>query len=45
MQMQMRAVWITQKGVIYVIIYRTIPANYEKEQKNFDLVINSFKVQ
>jgi len=45
MQMQMRAVWLTQKGVIYVILCGTIPANFDKEQKNFDLVINSFKVQ
>ena len=45
MLMQMRAVWLTQNGVIYVILCGTIPANFEKEQKNFDLVINSFKAQ
>lgn len=44
MQMQMRAVWLSQKGVIYVILCGAIPANFEKEQKNFDLIINSFKV-
>lgn len=43
MQMQMRAVWLTQKGVIYVILCGTIPSNFDKEQKNFDMVINSFK--
>ncbi len=41
---QMRAVWISQNGVIYVILCGTIPNNFEKEQSNFDLVINSFKV-
>ncbi|MDD1774197.1 MAG: hypothetical protein LUQ24_01555 [Methanobacterium sp.] len=45
MQLQMRAVWITQKGIIYVILCGTTPFNFEKEQKNFDLVINSFKAQ
>ncbi|NYB27510.1 MAG: hypothetical protein HVN34_09335 [Methanobacteriaceae archaeon] len=41
---QMRAVWVSQNGVIYVILCGTIPNNFEKEQSNFDLVINSFKV-
>lgn len=44
-QRQMRAVWLTQNGVIYVILCGTIPSNFDKEQKNFDLVINSFKAQ
>lgn len=42
-QMQMRAVWLSQKGVVYVILCGTLPANFDKEQKNFDLVVNSFK--
>ncbi len=44
-QMQMRAVWLTQNNVIYVILCGAIPSNFDKEQKNFDLVINSFKAQ
>lgn len=44
-QTQMRAVWLTQNGAIYVILCGTIPSNFENEQKNFDLVINSFKAQ
>ncbi|MCE5213441.1 MAG: hypothetical protein LLF83_01825 [Methanobacterium sp.] len=44
-QRQMRAVWVSQKGVIYVILCGALPSNFDKEQKNFDLVINSFKVQ
>jgi hypothetical protein len=44
-QRQMRAVWLVQNGVIYVILCGTIPANFDNEQKNFDLVINSFKAQ
>ena len=43
-QRQMRAVWVSQKGVIYVILCGALPSNFDKEQKNFDLVINSFKV-
>lgn len=45
MQMEMRAVWMAQNGAIYVILCGALPSNYDKEQKNFDLVINSFKVQ
>lgn len=41
---QMRAVWISQNGAIYVILCGAAPNNFEKEQSNFDLVINSFKV-
>lgn len=44
-QRQMRAVWLTQNNVIYVILCGSLPENFEREQGNFDLVINSFKVQ
>lgn len=44
-QRQMRAVWLQQNGLVYVILCGTLPANFQNEQKNFDLVINSFKVQ
>lgn len=44
-QRQMRAVWLMQKGVIYVILCGTLPSNFDQEQKNFDLIINSFKAQ
>ncbi|HEY0196209.1 MAG TPA: PsbP-related protein [Methanobacterium sp.] len=45
LQIQMRAVWIIQNGTIYVILCGTIPSKFEAEQKNFDLIINSFTVQ
>ncbi len=44
-QSEMRAVWISQNGQIYVILCGTPSSNFENEQKNFNLVINSFKVQ
>lgn len=44
-QREMRAVWLTQNGVIYVILCGSLPSNFDVEQKNFDLVINSFKAQ
>ncbi len=44
-QRQMRAVWISQNGIIYVILCGSIPSNFDNEQKNFDMVINSFKAQ
>ncbi len=42
-QKQYRAVWLIQNNVIYVILCGALPTNFDKEQKNFDLVINSFK--
>ena len=44
-QTEMRAVWMAQNGAIYVILCGALPSNFDKEQKNFDLVINSFKAQ
>lgn len=44
-QMKMRAVWLTRNNVIYVILCGTLPSNFDKEQNNFDLVVNSFKAQ
>lgn len=44
-QREMRAVWMQQNGMIYVILCGTLPADFQNEQKNFDLVVNSFKVQ
>lgn len=43
-QREMRAVWIMQNSTIYVILCGALPVNFDKEQKNFDLIINSFKV-
>ena len=42
-QKQMRAVWIPFNGNIYVILCGAIPSDYNNQQKNFDLIINSFK--
>jgi len=44
-QTEMRAVWVQQNGVIYVILCGTPPGNFQNEQNNFNLVVNSFKVQ
>ncbi len=44
-QLKMRAVWLTQDGVIYVILCGALPSNFDNEQSNFDLVIDSFKAQ
>ena len=44
-QREMRAVWIMQNNTIYVILCGSLPANFDKEQNNFDLIINSFKVK
>jgi hypothetical protein len=44
-QKKVRAVWLAPKGTIYVIFCSAPVAEFEKQQKNFDLIINSFKVQ
>lgn len=44
-QRQIRAVWLTQNNVIYVILCGALPQNFDREQNNFDLVVNSFKAQ
>ncbi len=45
MQIEMMAVWISQNGQIYVILCGAPPNNFENQQKNFNLVINSFNSQ
>jgi hypothetical protein len=44
-QIEMMAVWFSQNGQIYVILCGAPPNNFENQQKNFNMVINSFKVQ
>jgi hypothetical protein len=44
-QKQVRAVWLAPTGTIYVILCGAPVADFEKQQKNFDLIIYSFKVQ
>jgi PsbP-like protein len=44
-QKQERAVWMEKNNIIYVILCVSLPENFNKEQKNFDFIINSFQVQ
>jgi hypothetical protein len=44
-QKEMRAVWIPSNGNIYVILCGALPADFNNQQKNFDLIIKSFKAQ
>ncbi|MBU4534719.1 MAG: hypothetical protein KKF16_02545 [Euryarchaeota archaeon] len=44
-QKQERAVWLEKNGTIYVILCGALPADFDAQQKNFDLIINSFKIQ
>lgn len=43
---QQRAVWIEKKNlpVIYIILCSAPVSDYEAQQENFDLVVNSFKL-
>lgn len=42
---QYRAVWLDEKGTIYVILCIANQSDFKNEQVNFNLIINSFKAQ
>lgn len=42
---QYRAVWLNENGTIYVILCIANENDFKNEQDNFNLIINSFKVQ
>lgn len=42
---QYRAVWLDENGTIYVILCIANQSDYKDQQANFNLIINSFKVQ
>lgn len=44
-QKQVRAVWLAPAENIFVFLCSAPVADFEKQQKNFDLIINSFKIQ
>jgi hypothetical protein len=44
-QKEMRAVWLTRNSQIYVILCSALQSDFNNEQSNFDMIINSFKVQ
>lgn len=44
-QKKERAVWLEKNGIIYVILCGALPADFNAEQTNFDLIIFSFKIE
>lgn len=42
---QYRAVWLNENGTIYVILCIANQPDFEGQQTNFNLIINSFKAQ
>lgn len=44
-QRQYRAVWFSSNGNIYVVLCIAKVADFEKQQPNFNLVVNSFNAQ
>jgi predicted Zn-dependent protease len=44
-QRQYRAVWFDSNGNIYVVLCIAKVTDFEKQQPNFNLVVNSFKAQ
>jgi len=43
--MQMQAVWLKENSDIYVILCGATQSDFNNQQDNFNMVINSFKVQ
>lgn len=42
---QYRAVWLNENGTIYVILCIANQSDFDSQQANFNLIINSFKAQ
>jgi len=43
LEKQYRAVWLSKRQRVYVILCSALKADFDKEQSNFDLIINSFR--
>lgn len=44
-QRKVKEVWFEKKGFAYVILIITLPKDFDGQQANFDIILNSFKVQ
>jgi hypothetical protein len=44
-QKEEKAVWFGKNGNIYVILCGALPSDFDSQRANFDMVINSFKIQ
>lgn len=42
-QKNYRAVWLEQNGEIFIILCSALASDFQQEQKNFDLIINTFR--
>ena len=42
---QYRAVWLDENGTIYVILFSAKVSDFDNQQNNFNLILNSFKSQ
>jgi predicted Zn-dependent protease len=43
LEKQYRAVWLSKNQKVYVILCSALKADFDREQPNFDLIINSFQ--
>jgi hypothetical protein len=44
-QKEQRALWLQRDDNIYVILMSALTSDYEKEKPNFDLILNSLRIQ
>lgn len=44
-QKEQRAIWIQKGGLIYIILCSAPVAEFNNQQANFDIIVNSFKFQ
>lgn len=44
-QRKVKEVWFEKKGFAYVIVFIALPKDFDGQQANFDVILNSFRVQ
>ncbi|MEN6292848.1 MAG: PsbP-related protein [Methanobacterium sp.] len=44
-QRKVKEVWFEKNGFAYVILIITLPKDFDGQQANFDVILNSFKIQ
>ena len=43
-QRKVKEVWFEEKGFAYVIVLITLPKDFDGQQANFDVILNSFRI-
>jgi hypothetical protein len=44
-QRKVKEVWFEKNGFAYVILIIALPKDFDSQQANFDIILNSFKIR